>query len=124
MNNMLSHHHFVLQGKCLPQRIITEQTLVTFLLDCLQVTGMHCLIPPAVKLSDQNAWTGIMGIITSHISFHYFVDQGEIQFDVYSCKPFDRPTLKEFLVGWWGITESHTLFIDRAAGQPFVIEKE
>ena len=119
----LVHHHFIFHGISSTKKTLTEQILTTFLQDSMNCINMHSLIEARVKLSDQNAWTGVLGIITSHIAFHYFVDDCELQFDVYSCKEFDSEVLRDFLEEWWAITSSHALIIDRKAGHPFEIEK-
>jgi len=64
-----------------------------------------------------------MGIITSHVAFHYWVDEQYLQLDIYSCKEFDKHTTIKFLETFWKIDKSVSLFIDREIGKEFEIER-
>ena len=81
---------------------------------------MHCLIQPILKRSNRNAWTGLMGIITSHIAFHLWTDKNGphgkagIQFDIYSCKSFDIKNIVSYLDKFFDIKKSSYKFIDRS----------
>ena len=120
---MIIHHHLIYQVYVNPQFGQGSQELfLGFFNDLLTEIGMECLIPPQIKLSHQNAWTGIMGIITSHIAFHYFVDDAYVQLDIYSCKEFDRKKTIRFLNKFWNSYDVKTLFIDRGIDQEFNIQ--
>lgn len=121
---MLVHHHLIYQANVSPDFVQgSEETFIDFLHTLLDIIEMECLIPAHVKLSYQNAWTGLIGIITSHISFHYFVDEGYLQLDIYSCKAFDKQKTVLFLNSFWNAHNVATLFIDREIGKNFTIEK-
>lgn len=87
----------------------------------LEVCDMNCLVSPIIKRSDRNAWTGLMGIITSHMSFHFWTDHHGIdgkptlQFDLYSCKDFNEQEVKEYLDNYFSVTASSILVVDRSS---------
>ena len=120
----LKHYHLIFQGRVgIEPRSLDEEDLLIFFQDLLRVINMSCLIQPQVRLSHQNAWTGIIGIITSHIAFHYWVDEKYLQLDIYSCKEFDRIKTIGFLKKFWKMNGSTALFIDREIGKNFEIER-
>lgn len=120
----LKHHHLLFQGKVgIEPGSLNENDLITFFQELLREVDMTCLIQPQVKLSHQNAWTGIIGIITSHIAFHYWVDEQYLQLDIYSCKEFDKHKTISFLEKFWKMSSSTSLFIDREIGKHFEIER-
>ncbi len=84
---------------------------------------MECLIQAQLKLSKQRAWTGIVGIITSHIAFHYWVNEQYLQLDIYSCKEFDRKKAITYLNNFWNSSNVKTLFIDINVNEDFKIDK-
>lgn len=120
----LKHYHLLFQGRVgIEQGSLNEEDLIIFLRQLLREVNMTCLIQPQVKLSHQNAWTGIIGIITSHIAFHYWVDEKYLQLDIYSCKEFDKTQTIAFLEKFWKMNNSTSLFIDREIGKNFEIER-
>ncbi len=120
----LVHHHLILQAKVgiLPNSL-KEENLRKFMLRLIDITGMKILIKPLFKLSTQRAWTGIMGIVTSHIAFHYWIDEKYLQLDIYSCKNFDRRKAIEFITRFWKAREVKAMFINREVGKDFKIER-
>lgn len=121
---ILKHYHLLVQGRVgIEPGTLDEEDLLIFLQDLLKAINMNCLIQPQVRLSHQNAWTGIMGIITSHIAFHYWVDEQYLQLDIYSCKNFDRIKTIKFLEKFWKMENSTVLFIDREIGNNFKVER-
>lgn len=120
----LVHYHLIYQAKVnINLGENPEEKLKEFLSELLKVINMTCLISAKVKLSDQNAWTGIVGIITSHIAFHYWVDEEYLQLDIYSCKKFDRKKATNFINKFWNSTNVKTMFIDRKEGENFKIQR-
>src|SRR3989344_413451 len=109
------HHHLIYQAGVGRGDLgeDAEEKLRKFLLDFLSEINMKVLIPPQLKFSYQKAWSGLVGIITSHISFHYWTVEQYVQLDVYSCKEFDREKAMNFLNKFWIASEIRTLFIDR-----------
>jgi S-adenosylmethionine/arginine decarboxylase-like enzyme len=84
---------------------------------------MQILIPPQVAFSHQKAWTGLVGIVTSHISFHFWTIEGYLQLDIYSCKRFDIPKTVTFLDNFWKSENKKVLFIERAVDSDFKLTK-
>ena len=120
----LVHHHLIYQAEVgMNFEGNNEETLKNFLNNLLKEIDMNCLIPAQVRLSHQNAWTGIIGIITSHIAFHYFVSERYVQLDVYSCKEFDRKRAIKFINDFWKAKNVKVLFINREVGKDFDIER-
>jgi S-adenosylmethionine/arginine decarboxylase-like enzyme len=117
------HHHLIYQAKVSREDLgeDSESELRRFLYSLLSEIDMQELIPAQIKLSYQKAWTGIMGIITSHISFHYWIIEKYVQVDVYSCKSFDKQRAVLFLNDFWKAENVRTLFIDRKVGEDFKI---
>lgn len=118
------HHHLLFQSRVgIKPGSLDERDLKKFMLDLLDVLNMKCLIEPRVKLSHQHAWTGIVGIITSHIAFHYWVNEKYIQLDIYSCKKFDKKKTIDFLKSFWKSESGKAIFLDREIGKDFKIER-
>lgn len=118
------HHHLLFQGKVdVKPGKLNQPDFKKFFTELLAILDMHCLIKPQFKLSHQNAWTGIMGIITSHVSFHYWVDEQYVQFDIYTCKKFDKKKALAYLKEFWKTKHGKALFIDREIGKNFQIER-
>jgi S-adenosylmethionine/arginine decarboxylase-like enzyme len=121
----LVHHHLIYQAE-VGRNDLNETSsglLVAFLEEMVAVIRMHILIPPQVAFSDQKAWTGIVGIVTSHISFHYWPAQGHLQLDIYSCKAFDVEEATSFLSRFWEASNARAIFIERAITDDFKITK-
>ncbi len=119
------HHHLIYQAKTSSHYDEnSEEELRKFLYELLDVIDMKCLIPAQFKFSHQKAWTGMIGIITSHVAFHYWTVENYIQLDIYSCKTFDRNKAIYFLNKFWGSSDVKILFIDRAVGEDFKIDKQ
>jgi S-adenosylmethionine/arginine decarboxylase-like enzyme len=89
----------------------------------LEVIDMKCLIPATLKFSHQKAWTGIVGVITSHVAFHFWTVEKYVQLDIYSCKKFDRKKAIKFLNEFWKASDVKALFVDRELGKNFEIER-
>jgi S-adenosylmethionine/arginine decarboxylase-like enzyme len=121
---MLVHHHFIYQAQVDREDLNqdAEKKLIQHLHDIVELIQMHILIEPQVAFSHQLAWTGFVGIITSHVSFHYWTKEKYLQLDVYSCKSFDKNLLQEFLTNYWNASEIKSLFINRESGREFKIE--
>jgi S-adenosylmethionine decarboxylase len=119
------HHHLLYQAKVGNDDLgeDSQEKLEKFLYDLLKVIDMQCLIPAQLKFSHQKAWTGIVGVITSHVAFHFWTQERYVQLDIYSCKEFDRKKAVNFLNEFWRASEVNALFIDREIGKNFKIEK-
>lgn len=121
----LVHHHLIYQARVGREDLgeNAKEILQTFLYDLVKEIDMEILIEPAIEFSRNQAWTGLVGIITSHISFHYWTVEQYVQLDVYSCKEFDVEKAKSFLDKFWLASEQKILFINREAGKDFIINR-
>lgn len=119
------HHHLIYQANVGRNDLGegAENELREFLYALLKEIDMKELIPAKFKFSHQKAWTGIMGIVTSHISFHYWTIEQYVQLDIYSCKEFNKEKAVQFLNQFWEATNTKTLFIDRDLDEEFKISK-
>ena len=120
----LVHHHLIYQAKVGRTDLGAgaEHLLRDFLYDLVKEVDMQVLIDPVFKFSHNDAWTGLIGIITSHMSFHYWTVEQYVQLDIYSCKEFDLEKAKEFLDAFWQASEQKILFINREQGRDFTVE--
>jgi len=121
----LVHHHLIYQAKVGRNDLKedAEGTLKNFLYSLVKEIDMQVLIIPVLKYSYNLAWTGIIGIVTSHISFHYWTVDQYVQLDIYSCKSFDVEKTKIFLDKFWAASEQKILFINRESGKDFVVDR-
>lgn len=121
----LVHHHLIFQSSV--ARDFTgepaEEILQQFLLDLVKELDMHVLIPPQLMLSEHKAWTGLVGIVTSHIAFHFWTIEKYLQLDIYSCKVFDKEKVIRFIHEFWRTSEEKILFIDREMGKDFIYDQ-
>jgi S-adenosylmethionine/arginine decarboxylase-like enzyme len=116
------HHHLIIQTEV--KQFYGEDKhddLKSFLLDLVKEIKMECLIEPQLKFSHQKAWTGIIGIVTSHISFHYWTVEKYLQFDIYSCKKFSTENAIKFIHKFWELGQSKSIFIEREPDKDFEI---
>lgn len=120
----LVHHHLIFQARVSRSDLDSsaESKLRDFLYNLMYEIDMEELIPAQLKYSKNKAWTGLLGIITSHISFHYWTVEQYIQLDIYSCKSFDYQKTINFLKSFWGASEIKALFIDRGFGKDFDVK--
>jgi len=89
--------------------------LAKFLSDLVKEIKMNALFDP-IAIHGKFGFTGIVGIVTSHIAFHYFDDGQTLHFDVYSCKKYNLRALMNFLNRYWQIEKADVLFIKRDEG--------
>lgn len=121
----LIHHHLIYQANVgrIDLGENAGEKLEKFLKDLVKEIDMQILIEPTTKFSKNLAWTGLIGIITSHMSFHYWTVEQYVQLDIYSCKAFDVNKAKEFLDTFWQASEQKILFINRQPGEEFEIAR-
>jgi S-adenosylmethionine/arginine decarboxylase-like enzyme len=119
------HQHLIYQAKVegVYYGENSEDKLRDFMNELLEVIDMECLIPAQFKFSHQKAWTGIIGVITSHVAFHYWTEEKYIQLDIYSCKKFDRKKAVEFINNFWQSSDEKVLFLDREMDKNFEIKR-
>lgn len=123
---MIKHNHLIYQAEIKENASVlkyTEKEFSIFFNNLLNEIDMEVLIEPTFKFSHQKAWTGIIGIVTSHISFHFWTIEKYVQFDIYSCKDFEINQTVKFLNNFWQVKSNKTLFITREIDDDFNINK-
>lgn len=121
----LVHHHLIYQAK-VGRTDLGEgsgEKLRIFLHELVEEIDMQVLIDPVTKFSKNLAWTGLIGIITSHMSFHYWTLEKYVQLDIYSCKEFNVEKAKKFLDKFWEASDQKILFINRNPDEEFSINR-
>lgn len=101
---MLIHKHLLLTAYVKNPPMTVEEG-DAFLTELVEKIGMEVFMQPVCKFDDQPdnlGLTGVIGLTTSHISFHawcksFSVKQPFINMDVYSCKEFDTNTVIKHL---------------------------
>jgi len=113
---MIVHHHAIIVATVgrRPGEIHCD-ALRTFLSDLVKAIGMQALFEP-IAIKGKYGFTGIVGIVTSHIAFHFFDSDQCLHFDVYSCKEFDIRALLEFIDRYWHVEKADILFVKRDQG--------
>lgn len=113
---MIVHHQTIIVATVRrPSSEIRCEDLSEFLAGLVKAIGMQALFDP-IAINGKYGFTGIVGIVTSHIAFHYY-DQGQtLHFDVYSCKEYSLETLMEFIDRYWQIDKADVLFLKRDEG--------
>lgn len=113
---MVVHHHSIVVATVLrPRATITCEGLQSFLSGLVKAIDMQQLFDP-IAINGKYGFTGIVGIVTSHIAFHYFDEDRTLHLDVYSCKPYDLAALIDFVNEYWDIETASVLFIRRDEG--------
>jgi S-adenosylmethionine/arginine decarboxylase-like enzyme len=113
---MIVHHHAIIIATVRrPSSEIRCEDLKTFLSGLVDAIGMQKLFEP-IAIHGKFGFTGIVGIVTSHIAFHYFDADRSLHFDVYSCKEYDLRALLRYLDQYWDIESSEVVFLKRDQG--------
>ncbi len=113
---MIVHHQTIIVatvGRQTPE--ITCDDLRAFLSNLVKSIGMQQLFEP-IAIHGKYGFTGIVGIVTSHIAFHFFDSDQSLHFDVYSCKEYDLKQLMYSIDQYWKIQEADVLFLKRDEG--------
>lgn len=113
---MIVHHHAIVVATVRrPPSDIRCEDLRAFLSDLVKAIGMQALFDP-IAIKGKYGFTGIVGIVTSHIAFHFFDSDQSLHFDVYSCKEYDLSKLLEFIDRYWQIDDADVVFVKRDRG--------
>ena len=123
---MLVHHHLIYQAKVWKKfNKDAEKIFESFLYNLVEHLGMEVLISPQFAFTQDvnDAWTGLIWIITSHISFHYWTKEQYVQLDIYSCKIFNKDKTIKNLNDFWNASEAQWLRIHRKTNDRFEIEE-
>lgn len=121
----LEHQHFIFHAKVHRENIdkTSKEILEKFLHDLVAEIDMEVLIPPQLAFSEFDAWTGMIGIVTSHITFHYWTQENYLQLDIYSCKRFCTEKTTNFLRSFWKTKNEYIQNLERNPGGEFIIQK-
>lgn len=110
---MIVHHHTIVVATVSRRPAeINCGDLQDFLSNLVAEIGMQQLFDP-IAIKGKYGFTGIIGIVTSHIAFHFFDSDQSLHFDVYSCKEYDLKALVDFVDRYWGIEKADVLFVER-----------
>jgi len=113
---MIVHHQCIVVAKVRRTTVdIDCDSLRAFLSGLVISIEMQQLFDP-IAIHGKFGFTGIVGIVTSHIAFHYFDADESLHLDVYSCKPYDLTRLMAYVDDYWKIDRADVLFIRRDEG--------
>lgn len=113
---MIVHHQCIIVAKVRRTTVdIDCDSLRAFLSGLVVSIEMQQLFDP-IAIHGKYGFTGIVGIVTSHIAFHYFDSDESLHLDVYSCKPYDLTRLMAYVDDYWKIDRADVLFIRRDEG--------
>ena len=111
--NIPLHQHTLCIAKCeMEQFELKKGGLISFLNNLIKEIDMQVLIDPQVQLGPFG-YTGIAGIVTSHIAFHYFYESKTLQLDIYSCKKYDVLKAIKYVDLFWHIVDAEITTIER-----------
>lgn len=113
----LFHTHLLIKA-FIKQPPMEVEPFNVWLKKLVELVGMQVLFgPTSVFCSDleNEGITGVIGLTTSHASFHcwHLAPRPFFQFDLYSCKDFDVDTVINFLHESFVIDECDYILIDR-----------
>lgn len=110
---MLVHQHSIIDAivSRRPDEIACAD-LERFLGELVDTLGMKRLFEP-IAINGKYGFTGIVGIVTSHVAFHYFDHDRSLHFDVYSCKEYSLREVVKFIDEFWRIESASVVVIDR-----------
>lgn len=110
------HHHLIIMAKVGKKtEEISCPDIELFLSALVNKIDMKKIFEP-IAINGKFGFTGVVGIVTSHITFHYFDSDQSLHFDIYSCKKFDIKSVIDFLDSFWDIKSADMIFIIRDRG--------
>ncbi len=72
---------------------------------------------------DKGGISGFVLIAESHVSIHTFIGYGFASIDVFSCKPFNKEKIKNYLIENFGAKKVEENFIERGKEFPKDVKK-
>ena len=111
---MVVHQHSVIDAVVarLPEHTTCAE-MRAFLADLVDAIGMQRLFDP-IAIDGKYGFTGIVGIVTSHIAFHYFEEDRSLHFDVYSCKAYELEKVMRHIDEFWQVEDASIVVVDRS----------
>lgn len=118
MDHDLFHTHLLVRATIRKPPMHPDQ-LNDWFCRLVESVGMNILIPPQSVYCDTPGNEGITGIVcieTSHSSIHVWSNRPEpfLQFDLYSCRPFNVDTVLKML-DEFGLVSADYCLMDRNA---------
>ncbi len=113
--------HLIIDGyDCASALLFDRNALLRWLNDLPAKIAMSVLMPakvlriehPRCRKEDEGL-SGVVVICESHIAVHPWPRRGEVQADVYSCRPFDAGAVLDHFVKDFGIGSFDTEPIER-----------
>lgn len=99
-----------------PKKLHDIELIFRFLDTLPERIGMEKIGPPQMTCFDaeeNKGITGIVMIVTSHISIHTYSNRNCFFMDVFSCKPFDTKVLKEYIEKFFEVTHMEVQEVTR-----------
>ena len=99
----------------------------TFLRELVSLVDMQILMDAkAIYCEDlgNEGVTGVVGLTTSHASFHswHMAEEPFVSFDLYSCRDFSVEAVLDFLKDKWKVYDCDYLLIDREPRKPAILQ--
>jgi S-adenosylmethionine/arginine decarboxylase-like enzyme len=92
------HHLIGNFGRCNPTKIRTKQNIINFANTLVREIDMVPYGPPQVVYfgsGNKAGYTLVQLIETSNICAHFVEETNDVYLDVFSCKQFDRETVRK-----------------------------
>lgn len=107
---------------------ITAQQGEDWLKELVEIIDMQILMDAkAIYCEDlgNEGVTGIVGLTTSHASFHSWhdVEVPFISVDVYSCRVFDTDMVMSHIEKSWGMTRCDYMLVNREPNNLHIVEQ-
>jgi S-adenosylmethionine/arginine decarboxylase-like enzyme len=110
---VIVHHHTIIVARVYKaSKDIKCSDLKSFLVDLVDCLKMQPIFEP-IAINGKFGFTGVIGIVTSHIAFHYYDSDQSLHLDVYSCKNYDLKQLVNQVDLFWDIIDADILFVNR-----------
>lgn len=99
-----------------PEALNSIETIFNFLDSLPELIGMKKIGPPQLaKFVDEEiaGVTGVVMIVTSHISIHTYALKGCFFLDVFSCQLFDELVVLDYAKSCFGFSSCEKTFLSR-----------
>jgi S-adenosylmethionine/arginine decarboxylase-like enzyme len=123
----LDHRHMIVTAYC-NNCPTSEQAGEAWLRELVDLVDMQILFDAKALYCEDlgnEGVTGVVGLTTSHASFHswHLADEPFLTMDLYSCRDFDSEAVLEHLRRGFGAYRCHFMVIDRNNGINKVVEQ-
>lgn len=114
--------------QCNVERIGNLQYVFDFLYELPERIGMTKIIQPYVfpysgLIPEDRGITGVVVIAESHLTFHSFVEKDYFFFDLFSCKPFDVDSARQYVIDAFDVKQCDVYLEHRGRNYPRSIEE-